>query len=376
MMHFTSTKLWYCSFKKFVVDFSFSFIGGSTTMSSKIRCLALLTTLFSFSLLADTVKVFIWDEYISEDTIAAFKEKTGHTVKLYYYDDEVARDAILMSGRALNYDLILVDNSTSQKFSTEKVFTSLKLAKIPNRQHIGEKWRQACSDAALPYAKGTMGIAYRSSVAITPITSWHHLLNPAAEHVGKTTMLKDDIDTIAIALMAMGKDPFSKDKADLKAAYDLLLAQKPKLLSYQYAVSYAIEQSTKSTLSLAAVYAGDIFQLKEKTGQQDWVYITPKEGTLFWVDCFVAPANKAISEASLQFLDFISEPTIAIKNAETIWVSTTNDSAMKLGSSEYLTDTELNATEDVIENSYFYKVLPTEAVVFRNRIISSLAIAK
>ncbi len=341
----------------------------------------LVASLFCFSLTklsAQEIKIYTWEGFLSDTVIAAFTKKTGHSIKQYFYDSEIDRDAVLMNGLAAKYDLVIIDSETVKSYGRLNVLQPLSSLAIANTQYNGKQWRDACGQYGIPYAKGTMGIAHRRSVSKTEISSWHDLLTPPEEHIGTTMIFKNDIDTIAIALLAQGLQPFTGNQQELKSAYKLLQAQSQYLMAYGYPLTYVFEhkQSSTLTLTLAAVYSGDLENIKKSTGQNDWEYIVPKEGTLFFVDCFAAPSGHMVKEASKAFLAFINEPQVAYQNASDSWFSTTNEAALALASEQYKNDNELFPDAETLQRSYPYQSISTDERIIRNRIISILSIAK
>ncbi|WP_409440131.1 spermidine/putrescine ABC transporter substrate-binding protein [Psychromonas sp. GE-S-Ul-11] len=341
-------------------------------MKNVLKTLLALT--FSLPLNAQEIKVFIWEHFISEEIINEFTQKTGHTVKQYFFDSEVDRNALLMNGQGIRYDLVLVDNATAKRYGETGVLAVLPTLEIDNLQNNSLKSRESCGQYGVPYSTGTMGIAYRSSIAKKKVDSWNDIITPADEHIGTTMMLKDDLDTVAVALLAQGFGPFSNNKNELKSAYALLKAQSQYLLGYGYPLSYVDEQKSASKLTLSVIYSGDIFNLKQATGQNDWTYVVPKEGTLLFIDCLAAPGGKPITEATKTFLSFINEPTVAYKNASEMWFSTTNEAAKLIADDDYKNDSEISPNAEVINRSEYYKIISDEDLVIRNRMVSILNI--
>ena len=121
------------------------------------------------------------------------------------------------------------------------------------------------------------------------------------------------------------------------------------------------------------IYAGDIFNLKQSTGQRDWEYIVPKEGTLLFVDCFTAPASTVLKEATKAFLAFMNDPAIAYKNASEMWFSTTNEAAQLIADDNYKNDSEISPNAETLKRSYSYQIMSKENLLLRNRIVSILS---
>nr|MBF4218687.1 spermidine/putrescine ABC transporter substrate-binding protein [Vibrio anguillarum] len=61
---------------------------------------------------AEELKVFTWEDYISDTLIEEFEEQYGHTVSQVYFENEMLRDAVVYSGKVLAYDLFIIDGST------------------------------------------------------------------------------------------------------------------------------------------------------------------------------------------------------------------------------------------------------------------------
>ncbi|MFT6985808.1 MAG: spermidine/putrescine transport system substrate-binding protein [Psychromonas sp.] len=335
---------------------------------------ALFSFLFISPLLAQEIKILTWEYFLSEEVVDAFTKKTGHTVKIYFYDSEVDRNAILVNGQGEKYDLVLVDNATTLLYGKAGILRPLDSLHIDNLQYIGQQWQESCGQYGIPYAKGTMGIVHRTSVSKNKIDSWNDILPPPKEHIGTTMMIKDDVDTVAIALLAQGFDPFTRDENELKSAYSLLVAQSKYLLNYGYPISYTSEQGKDSKLTLAVIYSGDLYNIKKSTGQNDWEYVVPKEGTLFFVDCFTSPSGGALKDGTRAFLGFINDPAIAYKNASDVWFSTTNEAAQLMASDKYKNDSEISPDVETLKRSHRYQPLSSDDLVIRNRIVSILNI--
>jgi spermidine/putrescine transport system substrate-binding protein len=336
----------------------------------------ILTLAFSSPVHAQEVKIFIWEHFISEKVINKFTETTGHTVKQYYYDNEVERNSLLMNGQGARYDLVLVDNATTNTYGKEGVINSFTTVNLHNIEHNSAQSLEACGEYGVPYSTGTLGIAYRTSISKQKIDSWTQILTPPKAHIGTTMMLKDDLDTVAIALLAQGFNPFSSNKSELTSAYAALKNQSQYLLDYGYPLTYVDEHEDKSNLTMGVIYAGDIFNLKQATGQNDWEYVVPKEGSLLFVDCLTAPSGNPIKEATKSFISFINDPAIAYENASEMWFATTNEAAQLLADNDYKYDNEISPDQEILKRSYRYEIMSTEELVIRNRIVSILNVQK
>lgn len=328
--------------------------------------------LLSGSVVADTVTLYLWEEYRADETVATFQQQSGHTVKQVFFDDESTREHILASGRGQSFDLVILDSITAEVFAQQGRIQSFSPVLLDAGGMLDPRWQRGCGEFGVPYAWGTTGILYRESVSKDPIRSWMQLFSPPAEHQQRVVMYDEMIDSIGVALLALGKDPFSEEEADLKAAYALMQQQRSALLAAELGLSYGIEQGAESQMSLALGYAGENETLAEATGQSDWQYVVPNEGTLLWLECWAAPAGRPLSKAAQAFLAFLNQPEQAASNAEAAWIATPNRAAVALTSAEYRADSGLFPSSEVMARSHAYKHLSPKAMQLRLRIIHSL----
>ncbi|PJC86734.1 spermidine/putrescine ABC transporter substrate-binding protein [Vibrio sp. HA2012] len=322
--------------------------------------------------IADEIKIYTWEEYFSDEVIRQFEQDTGHTVRQIYFESEKLRDEVIASGRGNAYDLFVMDGYTLNVFAGNGLLSKVEFNQLKNSGNIDEKALQACGSYGVPYTWGTMGIGYRESKVTAPITSWKALFDFSDNNKNRVIIPLDDIDTVAVALLALGFEPMTNDESELKLAYQLLSSAKNNLLGFRTAEGYALEKGDKSAMDLAVVYSGETYLIAKETGQDDWVYTVPEEGTLLWYECFAAVKEQPFSDAVIAFLDFIHRPEIAAKNAEDIWYATTNKSALEVADDEYLQDRDLFPPQAVVERSFLYKPVSNAALRQRNRIISVL----
>ncbi len=267
----------------------------------------------------------------------------------------------------------MIDSQSLKTKGKREYFSVIPESKIANMRHLSERSKQACGNRGLPYAWGTIGLAYRSSANPNGIDSWKQLFSISPANQQKTIMLDDSLDSTIIALIAAGHSPFSTDVNHLKEAYRLLQQQSPLLHSYGYGLSYAIDKENRSEITLAVAYSGDIAQFIAATGQNDWRYTVSIEGAVIWTDCFAMPhGSGSLKTATLEFLDFINRPDIAAINAETIWLATPNLAAIKLTRQDYQQNEELFPSQEIINRSHYYKTLPNENLKIRSRMLRKL----
>ena len=334
----------------------------------------LIVALFIFpsSSFADEVKIYIWEEFLSEEVVQRFEQQTGHSVKQVYFENEILRDEVITNDRAEAFDLVMVDGLGLNLFGSKGLMYDLSQKPFTNKKFIDNSAIEACGPYGIPYAWGTMGIAYRTSKIGHPIVSWKQVFSASSSMTDKIMIPYDDIDTIAAALLAKEHDPFTSDVTALTEAFELLKEVAPKVKDFRNAVAYTIENKQESDLELAVVYSGEVNTIIEETQQKDWVYIVPEEGTVLWYECFSTLAAKPPSAATIEFLNFINDPVISAENAEEFQFSTTNKEALKYASKEYLNDKNVFPGTDVLTHSFPYRVIDVKGLKIRSRILNAI----
>jgi len=320
---------------------------------------------------AEKIRIYSWRLYLADQLVDAFEKETGHTLVQMFYDEEAVRDAVISSGRGQGFDLIMMDDSTLRLMAKLDTFQSLESIN-GDIEGIEPLWRNACGPSGVAYSWGTSGLMYRSSVAVEPIHSWRQLFEVPAEHQGRLVTHLDHQDSVASALMAIGEPPFAVDKAKLKQAFYLLQKQQAAMLAQTYGLAYAQIHGASSKMSLTYGFSSDLSELIKVSGQDDWVYVVPEEGTLLWADCWAAPNGRTLKPATEAFLKFISRPDIAAMNAEKLGFATVNQAALAIAGKSYRSNKVLFPPKGIIDRGSYYQILDSESEKLRQRMITSL----
>ena len=109
-----------------------------------------------------------------------------------------------------------------------------------------------------------------------------------------------------MALKLLGYSANTRDLEALQEARDLLIEQKPLVLTYD-------SDNTNHLLAagevwLAHGYSGDVLMAADVN--PDIVYVVPKEGGLMWMDVMAIPKGARNVDAALKFIDFILRPDV------------------------------------------------------------------
>ena len=167
---------------------------------------------------------------------------------------------------------------------------------------------------------------------------------------------------------------FIYDNETLKEAYQLMKAQAPFVLTYDYIVTSIQNPEVGPQVHMALGYSGDQHVLNDKAGTPGvWRYAVPKEGTLSWLDCMSVVANSPNKDRALALLDYLGSPGSAAANALALNMPTVSRAAYALLPEEVRADPAIYPSPDILARSQYQQELSTESVQLRRRIISTLA---
>lgn len=276
------------------------------------------------------VIIYNWGEYIDPDTLAMFEEETG--IKVIY--DEFETNEIMypkVEAGASAYDVVCPSDYMIQRMIENELLAEINFDNVPNAHaNIGEQyWEQSKEfDSenlySVPYCFGTVGILYNKTMVDEPIDSWSVLWN---DKYADNILMQDSVrDAFMIALKMNGNSMNSTDSAELEAAKELLIQQKP--LTQAYVIDQVRDKMIGEEAAIGVIYSGEAIYTQREN--ENLEYVIPKEGTNVWIDSWVIPKNAPNKENAEAFINFMCREDIALMNFDYITYSTPNDAARAL----------------------------------------------
>ncbi len=319
-----------------------------------------------------TLRIFNWEDYIAEDeeddeesldALSAFQahylEKYGQEVEFVY--DTFATNEEMYNIIKLNgakYDLLAPSDYMIQRLLREDMLEKFDVdadgnyTHIPNYTEYASHYMQnlfeenGWSEYSVGYMWGTFGLLYNREVSesvATDMESWsvlwdenyknkisikdamreayivglfkvykEELLQLAADH--ENGLLSDEAYNDQINDLLNDTDPETIRKVD-----EELRALKKNI--YGLEVDQGKNDMIKGTIAINSAWSGDavysIYQAAEEVGEDVLRYSIPKEGSNIWFDGWVMPkgANTLLAQ---RFIDFLSDPEVAIANMDYI----------------------------------------------------------
>lgn len=144
-----------------------------------------------------------WSQYIDPALVAKFEASHNARVKMIYFEDEDARDQMLLQSDGEGYDVALLSGRQLANYRARGWLAPVDEGNVPNLKNIEPRWRTlfpAAQGFAAPYSWGTLGIAYRNDLVPGGLNSWKQFFEPGEALKHKIAMTGDPDDTIGMAL--------------------------------------------------------------------------------------------------------------------------------------------------------------------------------
>ncbi|WP_051329042.1 ABC transporter substrate-binding protein [Geminicoccus roseus] len=271
------------------------------------------------------VNVYNWDTYIGTDTLAEFTEATGIDVR---YDLFASADELFGKLREGNpgFDVIFPSNNIVERMAAADMLIAVDRTLIPNLENIAPAFANAPYNPGLkwgaPYFWGTQGLGYRQSMFPTKPTSWKDMTENEAMQ-GRFSLLSG-VDTLRMALKALGFSLDTRDPAQIAAAGDYLIRIKPGIKTF--APDTGQDLLLAGEVDICLEWSGDIQQVAAE--DDDLAYVIPEEGSMLWSDNMVIPKGAPHPINAHAFINFILTPEVHGAIATEIGYASPNAAAM------------------------------------------------
>ncbi len=333
----------------------------------KIVCMALALAL-SLSFFACgggkskvTLNVLNWGDYIDPQLLRQFEDETGIAVK---YTTMTSNEEMLVKLASADniYDVCFPSDYLIEKLVADDLLYPINKANIPNLSNIDSRFLNLSFDPnntySVPYMWGTVGILYNKTMVSDPVDSWNILWDE--KYAGQILMYDSMRDTIGITLKKLGYDINTRNEADILAAQEALIAQKP--LVRAYLTDDIKMELINGSAAMGVVYSGDaVYCISENP---DLAYVVPKEGSNVWFDNIIIPKTSKHTTEAEQFINFLCDAKVAAQNSDYIGFSTPNAEALKLMDPSYAADPTYNPPQDVLDRCQIFQDLGDFVKVF------------
>ncbi|GAA1335175.1 polyamine ABC transporter substrate-binding protein [Saccharothrix algeriensis] len=297
-----------------------------------------------------------WTDYIAPDTLSGFTAASGVRVTYDNFSTNDEMEAKIASGAA-GYDLVVPSDNFVRRFLRAGLLMPLDHDLLPNLANLDKRFTEADYDPgnahSVPWAWGTTGLAYSRS-RLGDVTGFSAYDLAAAQ--GRSTILDEARDAMALGLLKAGHDPNTTDPRHLDEAVAVLLELKKRIGQI---TSDVIEPLTGGQVPLAQAYSGDAFQARE--ANPDIAYAIPSEGGLSYVDLLCVPKDAPHAANAHRFIDYVLGPEVGAALANAVRYGSPNAAAKPLIDRELLDDPLVYPSDEQLAKLPFTKDLGGEA---------------
>ena len=313
------------------------------------------------------VNVFNWSDYIDEEILAEFEAETGIKVVYDVFDSNDILETKLLAGSS-GYDVVVPTGGFLQRQIQAGVFQKLDKSRLSN---IGNMWDKIAARTAMydpgneysvNYMWGTTGIGYnvdavKQRLGVEAVDSWSVIFDP--EQIAKFAdcgvhILDAPDEVIPAALNYMGKDPNSKDTAEIEEAGALIEKIRPYVKSFDS--SPYINALADGDACLAVGWSGDVLQARDRASEANngvtVEYVIPKEGALMWFDQLAIPADAPHPQNAHMFVDYIMRAEVAAKASNYVYYANGNLASQSLLNEDVIGDPAIYPTAAAVEHLY------------------------
>jgi spermidine/putrescine transport system substrate-binding protein len=298
----------------------------------------------------DTLRIYTWANYIDDELLQKFQEKTGISAVVDTFDSNEAMLAKMQAGGGGAYSIIYPSDYMVTEMTDLEMLQPLDASKITGLDNLRSKWQDPVYDPgnahSVPVVWGTTGLVYNPELLETELTGWDYIWNETDALTRKLTLINDPREVLGAVLAYMGNSFNSEDPEQIQAAYEKLVEIKPAIANF--ITNGWEDQLASGDLLISMAYSTDAIALMEEN--PDLRYVVPETGSSLWTDTMVIPKGAPNPDAAYEWINFILVPENSAIAAERLKLATPNQAAFDLLPKELKDNTNLFPPEAVLAN--------------------------
>lgn len=289
------------------------------------------------------LNIYNWPDYIPEGMVAAFEKETGIKVNYDTFETNEALHAKLVAGNT-GYDIVVPGSVFAKPQIDGGLFQALDKAKLANYKNLDPAVMQVLTKAdadnkhLVPWAWSftTVGInrtKVEKALGKTPMpeNAWDLVFNPEYTKKVKScgiAYLDSPTEIIPVALHYMGKDAYSNNPEDYKAATEMLAKVRKDIRLFS---STMIDDVAGGKACAVIGWAGDVNiaagRAKENKSKDVIEALLPATGALAFFDTMAITKDAKHPQNAHAFIDFFLRPENAAAMANEMSYNSGNQAA-------------------------------------------------
>ena len=333
---------------------------------------------------AKVLNIYNWPDYVPEGMIAAFEKEFGIKVNYDTFETNEALHAKLVAGNS-GYDIVVPGAVFAKMQIDAGFFQPLKKDQISNLANLDPAVMSTLNRVdpnnahLVPWGWGftTVGInktKVEKALAGMPMpeNAWDLVFKP--EYTSRLrscgiAYLDSPSEILPVALHYIGKDAYSNDPADYRAAVEMMLKVRKDVRMFS---STMIDDIAGGKACAVIGWSGDINQaaarVKENGGTDVIEALLPSAGALVFFDNMAVTKDAKHPNNAMAFINFFLRPENAAAMANEVGYPTGNKAAMGL------VDPDIANNKTIfVESNYMAKMIPP--VSFTNEAREAMASA-
>jgi spermidine/putrescine transport system substrate-binding protein len=279
-----------------------------------------------------TLHVFTWADYLSDDAAASFEKAFDCRLVIDTFDSNEAMIAKIESG-ATGYDILVPSSYAVKQLESKDFLQSLDHSLLPNLANMDKDYLGHALDPEMkisaPYMMAPTVVAYLKSRVPDAEPSWNLFLRDDIK--GRATLLDDMREVLGSALLTLGYSLNSTDPAELEAATELAIRWKANIAKFE-------NEQYKSGIAsgeffLVQGYAGELLAVQDES--DDVAVVIPREGAGFSCDDLCIPKTAKNPELAHAFINHLCDAEVAAENMEWIGYRAPNTAAYAMLSEDF-----------------------------------------
>ncbi len=290
------------------------------------------------------LNIYNWPDYIAKDMVANFEKEFGIKVNYQTFENNEALQAKLVAGNT-GYDIVVpgavfaksqidggllikLDKSKLKNYANLDPAIMAKLDKVDPGNAYLVPWAWSFTTVGINKAR----VAKALGEMPLPENAWELVFNPAYTQKLKScgiAYLDSPTEVIPPAMHFLGKNTYSNDPADHKAAGAMLARVRPDIRLFS---STMIDDLASGKACVALGWAGDVNIARsraiENGNGNDIQALLPSTGGLLFFDNLAIPKDAKHPNNALAFIDYFLRPEVSASLTNELGYATANKASL------------------------------------------------